>query len=114
MIKRHICIALLFTGLMAPATAQQFRTGNDIWPQCVEDRAAVNRYAAGAFDAIIFAQTNFGDGQKNRLCVPNGIVVTQVSDMLCNHLRDAPEERHYSAAATLWVVMRDEWECPAE
>jgi hypothetical protein len=80
-------------GLLWPPSAfAQFWDGNELYEDCTAQSATdwgvCHGYVIGLADARIIDGT---------ICVPNGVEVRQVVDIVVQYLREHPESRHIAA-----------------
>lgn len=99
---KRALVALALTVCCTPAYAQ-FYTGND-WlrkytSKQVHDQIAILGYTAG-----------IADGHPN-ICIPNGVTLGQMADMVHGALVRVPEHRHHSAAVFVIAVLEPVWPC---
>jgi hypothetical protein len=127
-VTRALGVALfVFLGGGVPAQSQ-FYTGNELYPLCEQSRRVVYGYVAGAADhamhsleALLIFQMDTPfvidrpgwKATKERILGSYSprVTVGQLGDVLCNYLRDAPQERHESAAALFSRAMSRAWPC---
>ena len=106
-------VALCFAVLPNVALAQ-FYDGNDLYDQCKSSTAAP--YVMGQIDA--FSWLTAGEDiagnlvyLRRRFCVPDGVLGSQAADVVCKHLTDHPEIRHYPAAYLVTDALSLSWPC---
>mgnify|MGYP001314748300 CR=1 FL=1 len=98
--------------LAAPAGAWYVQTGNDLLALCTSadpitrhhDRAQCGGYIAGAHHALQL----FG-----HVCAPEDVTAGQVIDMLVQHLRANPRQRHEPARMHVFAALFAAWPCHA-
>jgi hypothetical protein len=116
-----IVTALLFS--VGGTAAETFKTGNELLDDCMSkqsvlsNRATATRqsvtsamecmaYIAGVNDALDLLA-----GKKG--CVPTGVTLGQISDVVVQYLQQKHlEMRHGNAAGMTMLALRDTW-CPA-
>jgi hypothetical protein len=99
-------------GLLWPVAAisqdgsNYFVTGNLLYDQCTASsettRALCLSYVGGATDAFDIDGT---------VCVPRGVTVPQVKDVIVNYLTAHPEHRHLPAAALIVTALGQAFPC---
>lgn len=107
-----------------------FYTGNDVFLSCSKNRAFIEGYVAGAFDkadsdwiSFLIAlpppsdkdrdpllETNSGNLIKG-YCNPNGINLSQATDVFCQYLISKPALRHMGADFLLNRALSEAWPC---
>ena len=99
-------IVFLMLALASPVVSAQFWSGNLLLQRLTSGSSmdVVNAYGyiIGVADA-----TN-GNGQH---CVPNGVTVRQLSDVVQRFLENVPEMRHGPADSFVNVALRNAWPC---
>lgn len=111
--KKLVIIACF---LAAPAAAEEkaraFRDGNSIYEICSTNTptstAQCVSYTLGAMDMLLAFQSV---GSEAMFCLPEKARPQQLSDILVKHLRDHPEERHFSAAGAMISAMSNAFPC---
>lgn len=97
---------LILVGLLACASAAhaEFYTGNDLLRMMRgnnAEQAAAFGYVVGVSDAL----------HKITLCVPNGVTVGQVNDVVLLWLDRNPQSRHFSADSMVVAALSPIWGC---
>lgn len=88
--KTAITLALALAATVAGA-APHFYTGNELLAKFdgdPADRAVAHGYVAGAADVL---------SEEGMVCVPSGVTLRQMTDMVIKVLRDLPADRHSTA-----------------
>jgi hypothetical protein len=107
-----ICVAFV---IPQPAKAQ-LKTGNDLYAACTasetsptyyQQDAECAGYIAGATDAIL----SFGVDKKNGICVPAGVQLGQIGDLVRSFMRNHPEIRHSQASAMMLGALYEGFAC---
>ena len=102
-------IAMLIPLLLAVTPATFFGTGNDL-QTCNqisgpdEERICL-AYTKGVLDGVLLYA-------KTALCIPQGVTLSQILDIVKLELRDHPESRHYTAASLVVVALAKAFPCP--
>jgi hypothetical protein len=47
-------------------------------------------------------------------CLPDGVLASQVGDVITKYLREHPEQRHHHSADVLAAAISDAWPCQGE
>lgn len=98
-----------------PATAQT-QTGNDLFRICNAERSSPTflqedaqcaGYLSGALDSLL----TFGIAEKNGICVPTGIELGQVRDLVRNFLNTYPQLRHQSGTTIVMGALYTGFAC---
>ena len=100
---RRTLAALALTACLAPAHAASFYTGND-WLRHYTSTQTHDQVAILAFTAGV------ADGHPN-ICIPAGVTLGQMADMVHGALVRVPEMRHNSAAVFVIAVLEPVWPC---
>lgn len=103
---RFSALMMAFSACSSSAWAT-FLDGNKLYDMCSRNRPAVAFYLAGVSDTIASSPP----GQKQEFCTPRQATGEQVTDVICNYLRDYPDQRHYTAASTAVVAFRIAFPC---
>jgi Rap1a immunity proteins len=106
------CLAVAFMLTAAPASAEDwppsFSTGgNTLFTVCSEPHGSESLancygYVVGVADTL--AMTRLA-------CLPRGVAVSQLTDIVLNELRNHPENRHHSAASIVAVAFKRAFPC---
>ena len=93
-----------------PAYAVYFEDGNDMWKNCADSDGKSNFYSGMCLGYIAGAVDSITSNIKD--CLPAGTQLGQIRDLVANHLRDNPQDRHLPAS---WIVNRSLYVayCPA-
>jgi len=93
-----------------------YETGNLLYEKLTSSNAFAKGYAAGYVAAIVddrqLAQ-NMGELSEGglRVCVPNEATVRQIIDVVKKYLENNPENRHYGAASSVVLALRQAFPC---
>ena len=98
-------------GLIAPATSPAAPTGNDFHAMCQAGSTMPGLYAFGLHAGLRLSEDERFVGL--RICVPSGVTVEQMGDVLCNTLNDTPKLRHLPADHIALAVLSTSWPCSA-
>lgn len=109
--------ALLSSSVMA-------KTGNELLAECTSgegaDWAKCYGYIEGVNDAIRFSvivsrmRGTPSEGISAILpyyCIPDGVTMGQAADIIVQHLRATPEDRHKNAAGYVYSAFIDTFPC---
>jgi len=69
---------------------------------------------AGAYNPLFYEGYYTGWGSslgQARWCLPEGVVVTQILDVVLNYLRDKPQLRNGGAASIAGFALEAAWPC---
>jgi hypothetical protein len=113
-------LAIISTALLVSGAADaQYKNGNTLLEECrtaqsyfsgqrksLDTLIAPNcmAYVAGISDML-------DDLAGDKRCVPDGVTVGQLVDVVVRYLEQKPEIRHTSAAALAMTAIRNTW-CP--
>jgi hypothetical protein len=125
-------VAVLTTLTMTHAAAQ-FLSADDLHAWCKGNRSMASAYAAGMADeaahslfvldsfkpmssadsasSALIATTKIGTELIGGSCRPPDTTLDQVTDALCNFLRDSPSDRHAPPALVFSQAMGKRWPC---
>ena len=96
-----LCVALCAT--TAQAT---YQTGNDLLKHLRDPDQGMQMYPTGYIIGIADA---FNGGSH---CIPEGVQVRQVRDVVKNFLEQTPEIRHRPGDVIVYVILKNTWPCP--
>ena len=109
---RLVLTCLTFLLFSATATAQ-FRDGNKLKDH-LEENAKDNGspYKSGAGSGYVIGTVDtLADSDFKLICLPNGVTVGQVSDVVLKFLRANPEKLHEPAYHLVYLALRPSWGC---
>ena len=95
--------------------AKSFETGNDLWMMCGSTStglppARCESYVIGTFDGYqTISQYNAINGP--RICAVGDISNHQITDVVRRYFEIHPEDRHYSAASSIYVALSQAFPC---
>ena len=110
--KRIAAVAVVLAGI-APAAAGSFYSGEDLLSFCSADAgsteaATCSGFIAGVLDGIVHYQDmNFA---ARSICMDDEYLRTY-QDIVVQHLRETPQDRHLSASSLIWIAMRRAFPC---
>ena len=114
----RITTLAIATALAAGASARAqgaFLTGNDLFTACTGTRTAADAdctgYVTGVADALLAVQ-GFGEGAPS-VCLSANVTRGQMRDVVPRYLERNPQDRHYGAASTTFVALRQAFPCPS-
>lgn len=99
---------LVLMGTVTAAYAS-FYSGNDLHELCVNNGDEAAGYIVGVSDVL--AKPIVRDELEIRVCVPSQATVGQLRDLVCKHLRDMPEDRHFSAQSLVTTALLAAYPC---
>jgi hypothetical protein len=83
-------------------------TGNELLEACTTNtdyaKHGCNSYIIGMTDAWIF-------GAKPAVCIPLGVTIGQLKDLVTQGLIDVPKYRHFSAAFSVGSILMNNYSC---
>ena len=101
-----VASAVLSPTTMAMAQPLTFYSGNQLYTWCeAPDSDACRAYIVGVADAASWLRSS-------GICLPQGVTVGQVTDVVRKDLRDRPQGRHYAAVTMVLAAFREAWPCP--
>jgi hypothetical protein len=115
--------AILAVSLAATGTASaEFKTGNDLYSECTAPADWQRRFLfchgyiegiADAEDLEGLRESGFMDpkAKRNALCLPAGVQLGQLKDVVVQYLEGHPERRHRSAAALVELALSAAFPC---
>jgi hypothetical protein len=126
-------IVSVLTALTMTQAAAQFLRAGDLHAWCQSNRPMASAYAAGMADeaahsllvldsfkpmssadsasSALIATTKIGTELIGGSCRPPDATLDQVTDALCNFLRDSPRDRHAPPALVFSQAMGKRWPC---
>ena len=126
-------IVAILAALTMTHAAAQFRSADDLHTWCNSNRSMASAYAAGMADeaahslyvldsfkpmsnadsasSALIATTKIGTELIGGSCRPPDATLEQVTDALCNFLRDFPRDRHAPPALVFGQAMGKRWPC---
>lgn len=86
-------------------------TGNTLWEACSSAKPSsdCHSYLAGVVDATLLLQRQ--GGARQLLCFPDGVAGAQLTDLVTQYLRAAPERRHLPAASLVHEAITRAFPC---
>jgi Rap1a immunity proteins len=95
------------TALSQALTSDSIVNGNQLFSECDDDDGTQNgsaclHYIAGVTDALLM---------HKEICVPSGVTIRQLADIVTKYLRDNPEVRHFTAASDTTVALAHVFPC---
>ena len=101
--------------LASPSWASGYYSGNQLLNFCAAQDATFDAvwlaYIVGATDGLLVMQDGLKGGGK--LCIPAGVKVEQLKDIVVRHLQAHPETRHYAAAGEVLLSLMESFGCPS-
>ena len=102
-----------FFALGASCANAEFYSGNDLHARCRDNRAFAGGYVTGLFDASKVLEI-FDDQGVLKICLPAGVMNTQLTDIVCKKLADDPKNRHSTANWLVFDALQEAYPCPKE
>ena len=130
--RMNVSASLIVAGLalLPTAAAAGGYDGNQLLAFCERDKEFVYGYVTATIDqaandaTIVNTSQPFTSIIKNEgqtlgrliqsFCIPEDAMVKQVSDIVCNYVRDHAEKRHYVAASLTVLALKAAWPCPTQ
>jgi hypothetical protein len=131
-ILRSATVSIL-TALTVTQAAAQFLSADNLHAWCKNNRPMASAYAAGMADeaahslfvldsvkpmssvdsasSALIATSKIGTELIGGSCRPPEATLDQVTDALCNFLRDFPRDRHAPPALVFSQAMGKQWPC---
>lgn len=81
-----------------------FYNGNELYELCGKNIPFCNGYISGVAD-VLASQSG------NSMCLPKGVVIKQVADVVMKYLTDHPESRHYNANSEIFLALSIAFPC---
>lgn len=113
---RRALVLLVVLAAMRPVPASaQFYTGNKVYTECTADenaatynvaRALCLGFVVGVYDVVVPLIRSSGE---SALCVPDGVTLGQVTDVVIKYLRDNPAKRNNPAASLVTEALLEAW-----
>ncbi len=130
MIQRLAVLAFLAAPVLVVSTPAEanFKTGNELFRECTASRSDATYYQSyasctgfiiGVVDGaemsgfIISALGEMDDDPIRMVCVPDGVEAGQVREIVVQHLRANPADRHKPASGQIISAVRAAYPCPA-
>jgi hypothetical protein len=110
---RTLLIALLPKAAVTGAVYAQYTPGgyhdrNYLQRICTDGRSASAHYIIVVSDS----HAAFVDrGVTPSICKPNGVTITQTTDVVCKYLADNPQDRHLQAASLVVFSLEAAFPC---
>lgn len=110
-----LCVGLL---IVRPSHAQ-FMNGNELLEMCERNRAQAGGYIIGVVDWEIMTSHAVESDRKTPikkkyLCVPTGVIDTQIIDGVCASLKRKPEDRHWQASILVFNAAVGMYPCKSD
>jgi hypothetical protein len=100
---KALCLAAFFGAISPSSAAAEWLDGNKLHDQCVEHTLHGLGYMKGAVDAIVMNVDGF--------CIPPNVTGRQLSDVICQDLRENPKDRDKPAAFLVFMSLKRAWSC---
>ena len=105
---RALFAVLAMASLCRAAYAEPvtFESGNDIHSACADATLFAMGYVIGASD-----RDQLASYAGSSVCLPIGVEVRQLTDVMCNFLQAHPEMRHLNASTLAIMALSAAWPC---
>lgn len=107
MIRLSLVLMLLFA---SPVRAGTFIDGNSLYEHCNKESdfflGLCSGYVMASVDVL-----NGGSIGSWKACVPKGVRLTQIRDIVKRHLANNPQDRHYSADSLVAEALSKAFPC---
>lgn len=103
--------SLLGLALVSSVASAGGTTGNELlsWVNgATYERLKAAYYMDGIVDGINMAGLAAG---KPVVCIPQGVNLGQVTDVVIKEMKNSPENRHMEAQVLIMVTLRNTWPC---
>ncbi|QKD03497.1 hypothetical protein EB235_20010 [Mesorhizobium loti R88b] len=97
-----------------------FFTGNELHNLCTSSPGFAQGYVIGVADltdlnvGVIDQATGKPVVPNKFICIPEGVVAQQVTDIACKYLEDHPENRQSPAPILVYQALLAAWRCPQQ
>ena len=110
--RAAIAVAMM-TAFQTTSAMAGYMDGNKLLDQC-GNRSSGNYmscigYLMGLSDAIDMTQD--AGGARKQICIPVGVTTGQLLDIVVDHLKKNPADRHREAAFQVWAAYRSAFPC---
>ena len=110
--KRALIVGVFIVATSHGAYAvQMFENGNQLLQSCTQtdtfSQALCMGYVEGIADEVALVQSF----NKSPSCIPPGVVVKQLVDVVVKSLRQKPETRNSEAALLATAAFAEAWPC---
>lgn len=105
--KRTVIAGMLVT--MMSGHAMAVMDGNELHEQCEANTAFALGYVVGIVDGYFFS--NWKMSGKNLICFPKGSQSKQSMDIICEHIKSHPQDRHLPAGHLSLRSLVEAWPC---
>ena len=112
-------LALSFASLPQTAHAEYF-DGNKIYDACsaekgsttyYQDESFCTGYVIGVVDQLLANKFMKNGTITLEACLPEGVIVRQVVDVVRSHLKNNPQDRNLPGALLTWTAVNKAWPC---
>ena len=94
----------MFAGIMTSNSASAFwQDGNKLYDQCRDQTHFGLGYMEGVVDSFAM--------DERRFCIPPNVSGRQLSDVICQDLRENPKDRAKPAALLIFMSLNRAWPC---
>lgn len=99
MLARLLAVAMILpTGALAQNSSGNFYSGNELHEECQTNRHFVRGYVSAVFDSRYLFTSMGVLNEFWEMCAPESGTIGQLVDVVCKHVDETPETRHYSAS----------------
>ena len=81
-------------------TGKSFATGNDLYSYFSENPLWASGYIGGAVDVLSASPVKM-------ICIPDGVNLGQLRDIVKKYLESNPQNRHYTADSVIWLALEE-------
>jgi hypothetical protein len=111
MTPRAILVTVALSGFMGGQAAAMFIDGNDLSDACEKSLPFFSGYIAAVYDAMDQPFLTAGSVNAQKLCVVEGVRLTQLVDTVKLWLHDHPEKRHLAASFLVFQAFKEKFPC---
>ncbi len=102
---RHLIIVMALTLLSSWPAHAAFKSGNDLLEYCEKEKGSFDRGVCGGY--IIGVVDNSG----TQICLPDGVIVGQLQDVVVQFLKNNPNSRHYTGSSIVALSLKKAFPC---
>lgn len=102
-----VIAAAIILWVQPTRAAEVFMSGNSLIRYCRagDARQFVMGFVAGVNDTV-------SASPKGGICLPEGVRLEQLSDVMCKYVTDHPESRHNTGSSLALIALRGAFPCP--
>lgn len=106
-----LCSAFLVVGFTAPASADSFINGNELYDECLKPSPTFCHAYVMAVAEVIGKQTDAMKDDGIMICMPDGTNTRQLMDVVVVDLRNDPANRTMPAHYIVMNALIKAWRC---